>query len=207
MARPKVVAEVRREVPNRPPPPNPTPHEWLSKESLDLFEGMSRSEKAFDIYLSTHAERRMRFQAVKAAPNRLEVMGLLLGEVNRWEGRDYVMVRGVGTTDLENTPAKVRFDPDALPGLFRDLDGAGFDYVIVGWYHSHPGHTCFLSRTDMHTQRTLFDQPYHCALVVDPVIEEIKAFKLSGDGYSEVPFAMIREDGPRMRTLKSDAQG
>lgn len=172
-----------------------------------MYEEMSRSGEAFDLYISTLAESRIRHQAVKAAPDRLEVMGLLLGEVSVWRGKAYAVVMNIGTTDLENTPAKVRFDPDALPGLFKELDGAGFDYVIVGWYHSHPGHTCFLSRTDLRTQRTLFDQPYHCALVVDPVNREVKVFKLSEGGYAEVPFALVSEGGPKLRRLRASTQG
>lgn len=119
-------------------------------------------------------------------------MGLMLGEVRSWDGMPYVLARDVGTTDLKNTSAKVRFDPRSLPKLFRELDGAGFDYVVVGWYHSHPGHTCFLSRTDLRTQQSLFDQSYHCALVIDPLNCEVKAFKLSGDSYAEMPFAVVR---------------
>ena len=207
MARPKVVGEVRRDVPERVPPTGLRPHDWLSEESTVLYDEMSKSGEPFDIYVSTLAESRMRHQAVKAAPDRLEVMGLLLGEVSRWRGKAYAVVMNVGTTDLESTPAKVRFDPDALPGLFKELDGAGFDYIIVGWYHSHPGHTCFLSRTDLRTQRTLFDQPYHCALVIDPVNREIKAFKLSEGGYVEVSFALVSEGGPRLRRLRTDMQG
>ena len=207
MARPKVVGEVRRDIPERAPPANSRPHDWLSEESTCLYEETSRSGIAFDMYISTLAESRMRHQAIKAAPDRLEVMGLLLGEVNVWGGRTYAVVKNVGTTELENTPAKVRFDSDALPELFKELDGAGFDYIIVGWYHSHPGHTCFLSRVDLCTQRTLFDQPYHCALVIDPVNREIKAFKLSEDGYVEVPFALVSEGGPKLRQLRIGVQG
>jgi len=207
MARPKVVGEVRRDVPERAPPAGPRPHDWLSEESKVLYDEMSKSGEPFDMYLSTLAESRIRHQATKVAPDRLEVMGLLLGEVSRWRGKAYTVVMNVGTTDLESTPAKVRFDPDALPGLFKELDGAGFDYIVVGWYHSHPGHTCFLSRTDLRTQRTLFDQPYHCALVVDPVNRETKAFKLSEGGYAEVPFALVSEGGPKLRRLRTGMQG
>ena len=207
MARPKVVGEVRRDVPERAPPAGPRPHDWLSEESAGLYDEMSKSGEPFDMYISTLAESRMRHQAIKATPDRLEVMGLLLGEVCRWRGKAYAVVMNVGTTDLENTPAKVRFDPDALPGLFKELDGAGFDYIIVGWYHSHPGHTCFLSRTDLRTQRTMFDQPFHCALVIDPVNREIKAFKLSKGGYAEVPFALVSEGGPKLRRLRTGMQG
>ncbi len=207
MARPKVVGEVKREVNERAPPSDPCPHDWLSEESTGLYEEKSRSGEAFDLYISTLAESRIRRQATKAAPDRLEVMGLLLGEVRRWRGKAYAVVVNVGTTDLENTQAKVRFDPDAMPGLFKELDGAGFDYIVVGWYHSHPGHTCFLSRIDLRTQRTLFDQPYHSALVVDPVNREVKAFKLLEGGYTEVPFALVSEGGPKLRRLRAKVQG
>jgi proteasome lid subunit RPN8/RPN11 len=84
----------------------------------------------------------------------------------------------------------VRFDPEAYPKLFHQLDDSGFDYIIVGWYHSHPGHTCFMSRTDLETQRASFREPYHVALVIDPVNREARTFRLSGDGYEETLFAV-----------------
>lgn len=153
--------------------------------------------------MSSLAEGKIRKQSVDAAPKRLEVMGLLLGDVCSWKGHDYSIVRDVGTTDLKSTPAKVKFDPDALPRLFTSLDGAGFDYIVVGWYHSHPGHTCFMSRIDLRTQETTFNQYFHCAVVIDPISEEVRAFKLSGEGYAEVPFALTTPGSLRIRRLKS----
>ena len=202
MTKPRIVAEARKEPVSRPPPPTENPHEWLSPESLELHDRVSDAGGRFDIYLSRVADGKIREQATRAAPESLEVMGLLLGEVCEWDGRSYVVIRDACTTDLKNTPSKVRFDTDALPKLFRDLDGLGFDYVVVGWYHSHPGHTCFLSRIDLDTQRTIFDQPFHCALVIDPVNTELKVYRLSGRGYVEVPFGMFRDLGPRVRRLK-----
>jgi 26S proteasome regulatory subunit N11 len=202
MARPRVVSETKRKAIRRSPPADARPHEWMSTESLDLYRGAAGNECPFDVYVSALAERKIRDQAARAAPSSLEVMGLLLGEVCEWQQSAFVMVRDACTTDLNNTPSKVRFDPDALPKLFVELDGAGFDYVVVGWYHSHPGHTCFLSRTDLDTQRALFDQSYHCALVIDPVNRELKMFKLAEAGYTEVPFAIFTDSKPRVRRLK-----
>ena len=202
MTSPRVVAEIRKEPVRRPPPVDGGPHDWLSSESLELHTRASRSHGRIDIYISSVAERKVREQAAMAAPESLEVMGLLIGEVCEWEGFSFVVIRDACTTDLKNTPSKVRFDADALPRLFRDLDGLGFDYVVVGWYHSHPGHTCFLSRTDLETQRAIFDQPFHCALVLDPVNREVKVFRLSDSGYAEVPFIVYREPEPRVRRLK-----
>jgi proteasome lid subunit RPN8/RPN11 len=212
MARPKILGETKREPSEREPPEATTlqPHDWLSDESMILYKGVARAGSSFALYLSSLAEERIRNHAVEHAPRRLEVMGFLLGEVNSWRGRHYSVVRDVVTTELKSSSAKVRFDPDAFPKLFASLDDKRFDYILVGWYHSHPGHTCFLSRTDLETQRTMFDQAYHSALVIDPVNEEVKAFRLDGDGYAEVPFAVFphhsfelaRRPGQRTRRLK-----
>jgi len=210
MPRPKVLHETKRRPEERPPPPPGTlsPHEWLSEGSRATYEAVASSGRPFDLYVSRHAERAMMSHAAKEASRRLEVMGFMLGDVSAWRGSVYATVRDVVTTDLENTPSKVRFDREALPKLFGGLDGSGFDYIIVGWYHSHPGHTCFLSRTDLDTQRSMFDQPYHTALVIDPVTEDIKAFKLAGTGYDEVPFSLTDALAParpvsnRTRRLK-----
>lgn len=211
MARPKVVRETRRSPEERPPPASGSlrPHGWLSQDSAAVFAQTLSSGRPFPLYISSHAEALMRSHAQKDAPRRLEVMGFMLGEVASWEGAVYSTVRDAVSTDLKSSPSKVRFDRDAFPKLFGDLDGSGFDYIIVGWYHSHPGHTCFLSRTDLETQRAMFDQPYHTALVIDPLNEDVKAFRLSGQGYEEVPFAVTdtispaRRVGGRTRRLRA----
>lgn len=41
--------------------------------------------------------------------------------------------------------------------------------VVVGWFHSHPALGVFMSATDAATQRAFFNQPWHLALVVDPL--------------------------------------
>src|SRR4030066_191774 len=129
-------------------------------------------------------------------------MGFMLGEVREWKGRTYSLVRDIVPTHLKSSSSKVRVRPMAFPELFHDLDDSGFDYILVGWYHSHPGHTCFLSRTDLETQRTMFSQEYHCAVVIDPLNRDIKAFQLEGEGYCEVPFAVLGQGVQRVRKTR-----
>jgi len=193
MARPKIIKETRRPIIDREPPGQASlaPHEWLSEGSSEAFKRTLGSRSAFALYLSSVAEQKIRSHAITEAPRMLEVMGFLLGEVCRWKGQVYSIVRDVVTTELKSSSSKVRFDPKAFPKLFAELDESGFDYILVGWYHSHPGHTCFLSRTDLETQKTMFDQPYHAALVIDPINEDVKTFRLVEDGYEEVPFAVF----------------
>jgi proteasome lid subunit RPN8/RPN11 len=215
VARPRIVRETRRPIEEKEPPERAalSPHDWLSGDSVALYAEVAESGKIFDVYLSTTAEKKIRLQAEKDAPRRLEVMGFLLGEVRVWKGHKYVVVRDIVTTELKSSSSKVRFDPEGFPKLFSGLDDSGFDYVLVGWYHSHPGHTCFLSRIDLETQRRMFDQPYHTAIVIDPVNQDMKAFRLSGDGYDEVAIAIFegeangRPKKPRSRRLKIKSIG
>ena len=209
MARPKILSETRRPVEESMPPRSSSlrPHEWLSGASLSMFKDALGSDDPFELYLSELAERKIKEHAEGEARRRLEVMGFLLGYVSAHHGRTYSVVRDVVTTELRSSSSRVRFDPEAFPRLFGELDGSGFDYILVGWYHSHPGHTCFLSRTDLITQRTFFNQPYHAALVIDPINREVKTYKLTEGGYVEVPFAVFtgahspRKNG-RTRKLK-----
>ena len=65
---------------------------------------------------------------------------------------------------------------------------------IVGWWHSHPGFSCFLSGTDLHTQEFFFPESYQVALVVDPIKEELAFYTLDGQSdekYKEISYAII----------------
>ena len=212
MARPKIVGETKRPLGEKEPPPSSglRPHPWLSEQSRSAHQQRIRSGAIFDVYLSRVGEEKIRSHAVKEAPRRLEVMGFLLGEACTWKGEAFSVVRDVVTTELRSSSSKVRFDPKAFPKLFHGLDDSGFDYILVGWYHSHPGHTCFLSGTDLETQRSMFNQPYHVALVIDPINQDIKTFRLRDEGYEETMFAvfdplhqeMVDPKGARTRRLK-----
>lgn len=193
MARPKIVGETKRSLVEKEPPSiqRLRPHPWVSGPSRSEHQERLRSGGLFDVFLSSVGEEKVRAHAVQEAPRRLEVMGFLLGEACTWEGRAYSVVRDVVTTELRSSTSKVRFDPKAFPKLFLGLDDSGFDYILVGWYHSHPGHTCFMSGTDLETQRSMFNQTYHVALVIDPINHDIKTFRLCSGGYEETAFTLF----------------
>lgn len=45
-----------------------------------------------------------------------------------------------------------------------------FDFIILGWYHSHPGFGCWLSGVDINTQQSFEALSERAvAVVVDPI--------------------------------------
>ena len=46
------------------------------------------------------------------------------------------------------------------------------DMVVLGWFHTHPGHTAFLSNADINIHDGSFREPYQVAIVLDPYTEQ-----------------------------------
>lgn len=45
------------------------------------------------------------------------------------------------------------------------------ELTSVGWFHTHPGHSPYLSNTDINMHEGFFTQPFQVALVIDPLTE------------------------------------
>jgi 26S proteasome regulatory subunit N11 len=194
VSKPKIVGFTEMQLQEKSPPAlgRTAPHKWLSHASVTKYH--ESEAQGFDLYLSKLAEEKIRNHAMSRLEPRIEIMGLLLGTLYRHNEREYVLVRDVVTTDLDASLVSVRFDRQGFEKLFDSLDDSGFDYVIVGWYHSHPGHGCFLSQTDVDTQVSMFNRPFHSALVIDPVNREIETFKVERGKAGHRPFAVYWDE-------------
>jgi proteasome lid subunit RPN8/RPN11 len=196
MKPPRVVSESRRTILEKPPPPKERsrPHHWLREERrIEVEEALAGTE-ALPLYISKTAEAKMRDHSTSCGRRGLEALGLLLGDVYVHSERRHTIVSDVVTTDLRSTGVSVSFDRSGFEKLFERLDSAGSDYVIVGWYHSHPGHTCFMSPRDVQTQRSMFREDFHFAIVIDPIVSQIEAFTLSGMECVPAQFAVYWEE-------------
>ncbi len=176
---PRIVSEHKKEIQVIPPPP---PHRIIHPENP--------SKKTFEIYFTKTSMEHVIAHCRAHADSRLEVMGFLIGDVYRWKNQNFTLVKNVVSTDLDSTNISVRFSRGGFEGLFEKLDDLCYDYIIVGWYHSHPGMGCFLSSKDLATQKRMFARPFHTALVVDPIRRETKAYKLKEEGYVQRKFAV-----------------
>jgi len=160
----------------------------------------------FEAYVEKKAIEKAEDFFSKAAERGLEAMGLLVGRVFSWRGAQYVVVEDFITARNRASAVSVRFSEDAFGELVEKTVGktsertadkaARQKRIFVGWAHSHPGYGCFLSSTDVETQRKYFPAPFHVALVVDPLKEDggglVKMFyKTRESGYREASFAVV----------------
>ena len=195
MSMPVITARDDVVIRERPPPPRERTkmHKWLSGRSLERYATQEARAS------SCTCRRWPKAEDPEPCPGPhgrgKEVMGFLLGRCAGTREGKYTLVRDVATTDLgRHRAVSVRFRRSAFDKLFEELDSCDFKYVIVGWYHSHPSYTCFMSATDIQTQRTMFNQRYHSAIVIDPVNKEIEAFYRENDRVESRPFAVYWDE-------------
>lgn len=189
---PRIVRSTRRRVVKVEPPPYEE-HEW----------GPATDDGQEKVLIEMRCVKELVEHCMAQSERGIEAMGFLAGGVFSWEGSPYAVARDAVTTDLEASSVSVRFDRGGFGDLFSNLDRLGYDYILVGWYHSHPGYGCFMSSTDLDTQSRGFNEAHQFALVVDPVKRMMKAFKVEGKGCREVGVGIYSEEEwpwPLMRT-------
>lgn len=100
----------------------------------------------------------------------LEVGGMLVGQAYRSPANHlYIIIEDIlEAQHIDHSPVHVTFTSDTLSDMHNRLEATYPDKQIVGWYHTHPGLSLFLSSWDVWLHTHFFPQPWHVALVVDP---------------------------------------
>jgi len=101
--------------------------------------------------------------------NRVELCGVLVGEVAKDELGPFLMVsHTIRGEQAASQATQVTFTQDTWAHIHRVMDSEHEGLAIVGWYHTHPGFGVFLSEQDVFIHRNFFNLPWQIALVVDP---------------------------------------
>lgn len=98
--------------------------------------------------------------------------GVLVG-VPYWDARQSRYFSDIRVAlpahESEGNPVHFRLTPESWEIISGIIEESHPDYLIVGWYHSHPGLGVFMSGTDRATQAAFYAQDWKFAVVVDPV--------------------------------------
>lgn len=149
--------------------------------------------KQFEAYIYASALKKAEKHFAREASRGLEALGLLVGDVYCFKGKEFIVVEDYITGKNASTSFSTKFEKKAFSEMVEQLLKKHGDKIIVGWAHSHPSFGCFLSSTDIEAQKKFFPEDFHAALVIDPIRKEKKFFKLEGDEYREASFAVIEK--------------
>jgi PGF-pre-PGF domain-containing protein len=115
-----------------------------------------------------------------------EVGGFLLGEVHWLPNQDIPIVwidSTIRATHTNATSTRLEFTADTWIAFHQEREERfGDKKIILGWYHTHPGHGIFLSSHDTFIHEGFYTGQQQVALVVDPIRHQSGFFKWTSNG-------------------------
>ncbi|MFX1549287.1 MAG: Mov34/MPN/PAD-1 family protein [Promethearchaeota archaeon] len=134
--------------------------------------------------------------------SRLEIFGYLIGNILKWNEKIYTFIEEslflfgaiysdkTFTSQIEGTAGLYQKKFQRIKKKRRNEN-----LRIIGWWHSHPNLGCFLSSTDLLTQKYFFPHEYQVALVIDPIRNEFEFFSIDYNvkkGYKPLSYAVLK---------------
>lgn len=103
-----------------------------------------------------------------------ELGGVLVGDVclNEDNKRFIKIDNLIIAKHSSSSISRLTFTHDTWVYINEVLEKDFPDKKILGWFHSHPGHTVFLSNFDIFIQENFFNMEYMVAYVYDPTIND-----------------------------------
>jgi|GEM_PF-5998840 len=152
--------------PREKPPPSGDSDMWPC-----LIGG---SPEPLTVYMHNRAKRTVLLHALQT-PN-VEVGGAILGGVYTYQmdghakSYTYVEITHAVRGDFTvGSSVRLTFTPDTWSQIITTAEREFPGELIVGWYHTHPGHGVFLSEHDKFIQNSFFAHNNLLALVVDHI--------------------------------------
>ncbi len=113
----------------------------------------------------------MRDMVAHAYSNKkVELGGVMLGQsFTDDDGKPFVVISDcLRAQHYQATRGSFKFTHQTWSAIGRQLSRRRPELRIVGWYHTHPGWTVFLSPMDLFICENFFSSPEDVALVIDP---------------------------------------
>ena len=107
-----------------------------------------------------------------------EVGGMLIGQVMQTpSGTTYSVIEAqLPAHHVEHSSIHLTFTSDTLTELLTRREDEYPHWQVIGWYHTHPRLSVFMSSHDVWLHTNFFPEVWHVALVVDPIAENAGFF-------------------------------
>lgn len=148
--------------------------ECIASEFPDdtLYTGTDKGTDEFKIFIKQKTLNEMDDHLMSDVLN--ELGGVMTGDycIND-ESEKFIKIDGfIPALHTQASASRLTFTHDTWSHINTELETRFSGKKILGWYHSHPGHTVFFSNYDVFIQENFFNMEYMVAYVFDPTIKE-----------------------------------
>lgn len=161
----------------------------------------SPDDDPIPVFVSEQVMRAIERQS--ATDKERETGGVLLGGFYRSDKGSFVEITDI--IEAENatgTDVSLTFTHQTWEHIHEQVARRGDDAQIVGWYHSHPGLGVFMSKQDEFIHSSFFADPWHVAIVHDPIYSNWGCFKWADGKLDRAGGFYVYADKRRARQLR-----
>lgn len=136
-----------------------------------------------------------------------ELGGVLTGyNCKLHSGESFIIIKNYIKAGFTNSSvSRLTFTHQTWEQINNELESKFPDEIILGWYHSHPGHSVFLSDYDIFIQKNFFNLEFMVAYVFDPTITQRGFFFWNNDKIEKAKgFYVISNEQLVMSNEKND---
>ena len=137
-----------------------------------IFTGTDKDTEEFKIFIKQKTLNAIDDHLSSDIMN--ELGGVMTGDycINS-SGEKFIKIDGYITAmHTQSSSSRLTFTHETWSHINSELELKHSGKKILGWYHSHPGHTVFFSNFDVFIQENFFNMEYMVAYVFDPTIKE-----------------------------------
>lgn len=136
------------------------------------YQKIGDDEELFKIFIGKHTIEDIK--SYLSSDKNIELGGVLIGEVycDDTNNKFIVIEDMIIARYTEANVTRLTFTHNSWEYINGIMDRDFPQKKVLGWYHSHPGHTVFLSSYDKFIQENFFDTDFMVAYVFDPINSE-----------------------------------
>lgn len=169
------------------------PTETLPDETLLTGMVNEQRQAPFQVYIVGDVYQEI-WAHIEQTPT-IESGGVLVGHPFKDAARQITFVIVTGAIPQHSDDRSVghfTVRPTEIAAARLEMEDKYPGLIVVGWYHSHPGHGIFLSGQDMTIVRSIYNASWHIAMVIDPrrhtegIFVGPEGIQLSGEGHDDL---------------------
>ncbi|MBK8552332.1 MAG: LysM peptidoglycan-binding domain-containing protein [Ignavibacteria bacterium] len=147
------------------------------------YYGENENVNENDLKIFIYSETLDKVDEYLSSDQNNELGGVLLGDicVNRDKKKFIYIDSLINAKHTNSSLSRLTFTHETWDYINEVREKEFPDKKILGWFHSHPGHTVFLSSFDIFIHENFFNMDYMVAYVFDPTIKE-RGFFIWRDG-------------------------
>jgi len=104
-----------------------------------------------------------------------EIGGIIMGKAYRQKNTRIYKIHAKQFVPINpeyHDVYRFEFSRESIAKDLGDIQDEHPDLILVGWFHTHPGHGLFLSKPDLRIHDSFFKESYQFAMEIDTLTEK-----------------------------------